>query len=95
MNIIKATQTASEILATYSNGTLPLPSSVSVGSTFIGFNMMLIEDVQRWSEAVDVPVDTYTTQPNEVTGQTYRQSHFNFKHDELTVYVSYSAEVKD
>jgi hypothetical protein len=86
---------AAEILASYSDGRLPEPASVSVGRTFISFNMREAEDVGRWAQSVDVAVDTYTTKPNEITGQIHYQAHCSFKHDNMIVYVSHSHEVKD
>jgi hypothetical protein len=93
MDIMTALTKASEMLATYSDGRLPRPASISVGSTFIAFNMSEAEDVIRWAESVDGHYESVVTKPNELTGQRYHQTTVSFKHDDTHVWVSNSHEL--
>ena len=92
MDIMTNLTRAAEILASYSDGRLPRPASISLGTTFISFNMTEARDVIRWSESADVPVESTLTKANEITGQRYRQTNATFYHDGMVVYVSHNIQ---
>jgi hypothetical protein len=89
VNMIESLAMASEILSTYSEGTLPAPKYVTVNagpdqSTSIGFLMNTSADVEMWSFATD-------SQVRRTVWEGDTQFSVNFQHGhpgDNTVYVN-------
>jgi hypothetical protein len=76
---IGAMEAATEIMRTYSNGSLPVPGYVTVsGIGTINFLVNSKEEVYRWGQSVDKIVNVH-----EVTTDRESQTHYttHFTHD--------------
>ena len=79
---------AAEIIDTYSNGSLPEPTYVTVneydGRGIINFQMTDVEDVKRWAESVDVEVSSVPWSDSH-THQAQVHHLIHFTHGESTL----------
>lgn len=93
MKIREQLTIAAEIIANYSNGSLPEPTYISVSATgMIGFQMTSVAQVQRWALSVDGTVNV-----SRPTSEDDNSTHYvlNFKHDDLTIQVYHIERVEE